>query len=369
MLFSDLDLSPNRIEQAKRRLAGKFIDLTSSNPTHQGMIFPAGILRAAADGYWDARRYDPDPRGLPGAREAIAQYYKSRGAAVSPDNIFITASTSEAYSLLFSLLAAPGDNILGPDVTYPLFEHLAAIHGVELRPYALDETRNWQINPASIAHACDENTRAMLVVSPHNPTGAVARNIATPSPIPLVIDEVFAEFACAAPRPPALFNLAQPVFTLNGISKMFALPDLKLGWMALNDAAMAEFGERLELLNDTFLGANSLTQHMLPALFAQGMGFVDEMTARTNANLRMAAHMLAAHPRVRVNLPDGGYYLFPQILGWDDDEALALHLLERGALVSPGYFFNHAGSVRVMISCLTKPDILRKGLEIFLSAI
>jgi len=108
---------------------------------------------------------------------------------------------------------------------------------------------------------------------------------------------------------------------------------------------------------------------MLPALFAQGMGFVDEMTARTNANLRMAAHMLAAHPRMRVALPDGGYYLFPQILGWDDDEALALHLLERGALVSPGYFFNHAGSVRVMISCLTKPDILRKGLEIFLSAI
>ena len=350
MLFSTLDLSPNRIERAKRRLAGRYIDLTSSNPTHQGLIFPAGILRQAADGYWDARRYDPDPRGLRSAREAIAGYYASRGAQISPDHIFITASTSEAYSLLFSLLAAPGDNMLGPSVTYPLFEHLAEIHGVELRPYALDEQHNWRIRPGSIAQNSDAETRAVLVVSPHNPTGAVVTQFNAPSNTPLVIDEVFAEFACAATRPPALFALSRPVFALNGISKMFALPDLKLGWMALNDAAMAEFGERLELLNDTFLGANSLSQHMLPALFGQGMGFVDEMTARTNASLLMAAQMLAAHPRVQVRLPDGGYYLFPRILGWDDDEELTLHLLERGVLVNPGYFFNHAGTTRVMIS-------------------
>ncbi len=156
--LADLDLSANRIELARRRLAGRYIDLTSSNPTHQGLLFPADILHAAADHYWATRRYDPDPHGLPAAREAIVRYYDERrapgaqgrggsGTSLSVDDVFITASTSEAYSLLFALLASPGDNILAPGVSYPLFEYLAAIGHIELRPYWLDEERGWQIDP------------------------------------------------------------------------------------------------------------------------------------------------------------------------------------------------------------------------------
>src|SRR4051812_16080662 len=141
--FVDGDLTPNRIERARQRAAAGagYIDLTSSNPTHQGLIFPPQVLQAAADRYWYTRRYDPHPHGAAAAREAIGQYYAARTPPLSlqPDDIFITASTSESYSLLFALLADPGDNILAPAISYPLFEYLAEMHHLELRPYAMDE--------------------------------------------------------------------------------------------------------------------------------------------------------------------------------------------------------------------------------------
>lgn len=373
--FSDLDLTPNRIEHARRRLAGRYIDLTSSNPTQQGLLFPPEVLRAAAEGFWETRRYEPDPKGSRRARETIAAYYAERmpgsARAPTPEHIFITASTSEAYSLLFALLSEPGDNVLGPDVTYPLFEHLAAIHHVELRPYVLDESRHWAIDGRSVERQTDARTRAILVISPHNPTGVVARAPIPGRALPIVCDEVFAEFAYAAPRAPAMFELHadRPVFVLNGISKMFALPDLKLGWIALNDAALAAYGERLELLNDTFLGANALAQFMLPALFERGLGFTRSMAARVRDSLDMALAALAGHPRIHAAPPDGGYYLFPRVDGWEDEEELVLHVLEHGALVNPGYFFNYGGPTRVMISCLTEPARLRDGLARLIAAV
>src|SRR5215216_4498113 len=177
--FADGDLTPNQIEQARQRaLAGAgYIDLTSSNPTNQGLIFPPDVLHAAAERYWRTRRYEPDARGSPLAREAIVRYYAGRTPPLplSPNDIFITDSTSEAYSLLFALLTEPGDNVLAPVVSYPLFEYLAAIHHVELRPYAMDERRSWRIDPASLYAQADEQTRAVLLISPHNPTGMVVQ--------------------------------------------------------------------------------------------------------------------------------------------------------------------------------------------------
>ncbi|MFL5803716.1 MAG: pyridoxal phosphate-dependent aminotransferase, partial [Roseiflexaceae bacterium] len=322
--FADGDLTPNRIELARQRAAAGacYIDLTSSNPTHQGLIFPPDLLRSAADRYWGARRYDPDPRGAPAARAAIARYYAGRTPplALALDDIFITASTSEAYSLLFVLLAEPGDNVLAPDVSYPLFEYLAAVHHVELRSYALGEARGWRIDPASLRAQADERTRAVLLISPHNPTGMIVR-AALPAlarlGLPLICDEVFAEFTYRAPATPPLGALHPelPVFHLNGISKLFALPDLKLGWIALSGPAAARYGARLELLNDTFLGANALTQAMLPTLFEAGMPFVAQMRERLRTSLDMALEMLARSGRLRARVPDGGYYLFPEILG------------------------------------------------------
>jgi alanine-synthesizing transaminase len=376
--FADGDLTPNRIELARQRAAAGagYIDLTSSNPTHQGLIFPHEVLHAAADRYWPTRRYDPDPRGALAAREAIARYYAGRTPPLSlaPDDIFITASTSEAYGLLFALLAEPGDNVLAPVVSYPLFEYLAAIYHVNLRSYALDEARGWRIDPASLHAQADELTRAVLLVSPHNPTGMVVR-AALPALAalgrPVICDEVFAEFTYWAPETPPLGALHPdlPIFHLNGISKMFALPDLKLGWIALNEPAAERYGARLELLNDTFLGANALTQAMLPTVFAEGMAFVAEMRARIRGNLDLALARLARAPRIRVQPPDGGYYLFPEVLGWDDEDELVLRLLDHCVLAHPGYFYGYERGAHLMISCLTEPARLAEGLDRLLEAI
>ncbi|MEO7910119.1 MAG: pyridoxal phosphate-dependent aminotransferase [Roseiflexaceae bacterium] len=376
--FADGDLTPNQIELARLRAAAGagYIDLTSSNPTHQGLIFPAGLLRDAADRYFATRRYDPDPHGAPAARAAIAGYYAARTPplALAPDDIFITASTSEAYGLLFALLTEPGDNLLAPVVSYPLFEYLAAIYHVELRPYALDEARGWRIDPASLHAQTDARTRAILIISPHNPTGMIVQ-AALPTlarlNLPIICDEVFAEFTYQAPATPPLGALHPelPVFHLNGISKLFALPDLKLGWIALSGPARQQYSDRLELLNDTFLGANSLTQSMLPDLFAGGMPFVAAMRARVHSNIALALEQLAHSPHLRVQPPDGGYYLFPEVLGWSDEEALVLHLLDHGVLVHPGYFYGYERGTHLMLSCLTEPARFAEGIDRIIGAI
>lgn len=371
-LFHDTDFSPNPIEQARRRAAasGGYLDLTSSNPTEQGLLFPPDILRAAAEPYWAARRYRPDPHGLPAARAAIARDYAERTPPLllPEDAIYITASTSEAYSLLFALLTDPGDNLLAPDVSYPLFDYFAAIHRVELRPYRLDERRGWQIDDSSLLECADERTRAVLIVSPHNPTGAILRE---PLPtldrlaLPLICDEVFAAFTYGRPAAPPVATLhpALPVFHLNGISKRFALPDLKLGWIALSSPAQARYGERLELLNDTFLGASSLIQTMLPALFEQGRPFVQMMVERVRGNIGYALQQLAACPSLQLQPPDGGYYLFPAVRDWPDEEQLVLALLEQGLLVHPGFFYGDPPGTHMLLSALTEPAQFRQGIE------
>lgn len=370
-IFADLDLSPNDLEQARQRrlAAGGYIDLSSSNPTAQGLLFPPELLRAAAADFWGARRYRPDPRGRPEARDAVAAYYAGRSPAlaVGRDDIFLTASTSEAYALLFALLADPGDNLLAPNVTYPLFEYIAALRNIELRSYALVEEEGWRIDGRSLLAAADSRTRGVLIVSPHNPTGAV---VAEPLPalstlgLPVICDEVFAPFAYGLPAVPplAVFHPDLPVLTLNGISKLFALPDLKLGWVALSGPARA-LAARLELLNDTFLGANSLIQHMLPALFASGGPFVETMVGRVRANLDLALARLDGHPRLAACPPQAGYYLFPAVRGWDDEEALALHLLDQGVLAHPGYFYGEVPGCHLMLSALTEPAQFAAGIE------
>ena len=219
---------------------------------------------------------------------------------------------------------------------------------------------------ASLLTRADERTRAVLIISPHNPTGAVIQRpvlALNQLGLPIICDEVFAEFTYGVPHVPPLGALhpALPVFHLNGISKLFALPDLKLGWMALSGSASTRYGERLALLNDTFLGANSLTQFMLPALFQQGWGFVEGMRARVRGNFDLALRMLARHPRMRAQAPDGGYNLLIDVLGETDEEALVLHLLERGVLVHPGYFFDFPHEAFLVVSLLPEPGVFFEG--------
>lgn len=230
----------------------------------------------------------------------------------------------------------------------------------------MDEANGWQPDGAALLQAADARTRAVLVVSPHNPTGMI---VAQPLPaldqlgLPVICDEVFAPFTYRAAATPPLGALHPrlPVFHLNGISKLFALPDLKLGWIALTGDA-GGFNGRLELLNDTFLGSNSLAQALLPTLFAAGQPFVDQMVARVRTNLDWALQLLADHPALVAAPPDGGYYLFPAVRQWRDEEALVMYLLERGVLVHPGFFYGDVPGTHLMISALTAPDVFQAGL-------
>jgi alanine-synthesizing transaminase len=371
--FSGHDFTPNRIEEAFREAENKkgFINLTGSNPTHEGLIFPPGILKKAAEPYWSKRRYSPDPRGLASARSAVSGYYKRRAPSlqIMPDNIFVTASTSESYGLLFALLADPGDNFLAPKVSYPLFEHLAAVHHIELRTYDMDEDDGWSIRESGLLSESDERTRAVIIVSPHNPTGMVIRK-ALPAldrlGLPVICDEVFAGFPCGVPDIPPLGALhgKLPVFHLNGISKMFGLPDLKLGWIAVSGKDIKDYEKRLELLNDTYLGANYLVQSMLPAIFEEGAGFAAQMLTRVHAGIDCALLLLSENRRIRVSRPDGGYYLFPKIETGEDEEELVLRLLKDcGVLVHPGYYYDCDEGTHIMISCLTETGKLSEGLK------
>ena len=368
--LGDADISANRIEALRASLS-TYIDLTSANPTTQGQHFPAEILARAAAPYWQSRRYAPNPRGLLPARQAVAAYYAQRQPALVCDpaqDIFLTASTSEAYILLFRLLANPGDNILAPAVSYPLFEYLAALFHLELRTYPLDEARGWRIDPWQLGRLSDERTRAVLIVSPHNPTGAVVRS-AMPvlqwMDVPVICDEVFAEFPYAIEAVPPLAALMPhvPMFTLNGLSKMYALPDMKLGWIALTQAARERYGERLEVMNDTLLGASGLIQTMLPTLMAEGGPFVTQQRAAIRANLDAALVLLRDCPQVRVRAPDAGYYVFMECLLDAEEEDLVLYLLNHGILVYPGYFFGETNGRYLAISCLVQHDVLVAGIK------
>jgi len=377
--FSDFDFTANKIEKEFRKAEQKkgFINLAGSNPTIEGVIFPPGILKKAAEPYWSERRYDPDPKGLACARHVISDYYMGRIPAfgVAADNIFITASTSESYGLLFALLADPGDNLLAPKVSYPLFEHLAAVHHVELRTYDMDENNGWRIIAESLISVADERSRGVIVVSPHNPTGMVVRE-AVPAlrrlGLPVICDEVFAEFPCGSANIPpfGMLHPELPVFHLNGISKMFGLPDLKLGWIALSGPDVRNYKKRLELLNDTYLGANYLVQSMLPAIFAEGIDFVEQMRRRFRSGIDIALELLSENQAVKVCRPDGGYYLFPEIKTWKDEEELVMHLLKNQAvLVHPGYFYDCEQGTHIMISCLTEKRKLIEGLKRIIAAI
>ncbi|MCX6016052.1 MAG: pyridoxal phosphate-dependent aminotransferase [Chloroflexales bacterium] len=367
--LANADLSANPIELRRQQITD-YIDLTSSNPTRNGLLFPPDILAEAAAPYWHTRRYQPNPRGLFAARQAIAGYYAQRTPALTIDpaqDIFVTASTSEAYALLFALLTNPGDNVLAPQISYPLFEYLAEMFRIELRSYPLDPQRGWRIDPWQLARLSDERTRAVLIVSPHNPTGMVVKQ-AIPVlqwlGLPIICDEVFAEMPFAIPHVPPLAAVMPnvPIFTLNGISKMYALPDLKLGWAVLNPPAQ-QYADRLEVLNDTLLGANALTQSMLPTIMHRGHNFVVQQRQIIQKNIATVMNRLASVDCVRVRAPDAGYYLFIEVLTTQDEEAVVLQLLDAGVFVHPGFFFGFDQGCFLVLSCLVAEPQLSQGVQ------
>ena len=339
------DLEANSLAEAvaRFRAAGRpFLDLTVSNPTRVDLPYPEDWLDALRDPR--ALAYDPDPRGLRLAREAVAAYYASLGATVHPDRIILTASTSEAYSFLFKLLADPGDEILTPTPSYPLFEFLAGLEHLTTIDYPWDtpDFDRW----------ISTRTRAAILVHPNNPTGRFwRRSQPLPESIPLIADEVFFDYALHPPPnacPSFAARSESLTFTLSGLSKICALPQMKLGWIVVSgpepDARRA--AEQLELIADTYLSASTPIQ------------------------LAAATRWLPERHRIQAPLLERLLYnsrhTDPVEAGWTGLTSVttpqsphdAVALLEAcGVLVHPGAFFGLQRTPCAVISLLTRPDI------------
>lgn len=362
-------VNPITIAQTERRArGGEILDLTVSNPTTAGLAYP---VEEIAEAFARAARsaYDPAPLGIPGAREAVAQHLGCSAA-----DVVITASTSEAYSYLFKLLADPGDAILTATPSYPLFEHLAALETVELRTFPLEFHRRWTIEPAALHSAAAGRVRAIVVVNPNNPTGSFVTSgeheLLASHGIPIVSDEVFLDYPLQASGV-SLANDAVLTFTLGGLSKSAGLPHLKLGWIRVSgpQAARAEAIAGLELIADNFLSVSTPVQVALPDLLRLAPAIRSAIAARARTNLG-ALHEAIDAKRGSTVLPvEGGWSAVIRVPRLGSDEDLALELLSRGVLVHPGYFFDFDRDGYIVVSLITPEDVFASGVKTLIEVV
>jgi aspartate/methionine/tyrosine aminotransferase len=362
------DLAPNRLTEAlrqRRAAGGEVIDLTETNPTRVGLDYPKGLLAPLADDR--GLTYAPQPFGLIEARRAIASDYQRRGIAIAPARVALTASTSEAYSLLFKLLAAPGDEILVPRPSYPLFDHLTSLDGLVARPYDLEYNGVWSIDFATLDRAMGPRTRALLVVNPNNPTGSFVSQdeldrlaaCCARLDVALIADEVFADYALepgsASQAAPMLVRDDVLVFALGGLSKSIGLPQLKLGWIAVagpDRAVEAALGS-LELICDTYLSVSTPVQLAAAELLDRGGAIRAQIAARIVANYRQLKDRVACVPSCRVLRAAGGWSAIVQVPTLRSEEELVVDLVtHEGVLAHPGYFFDFPRESFLILSLL-----------------
>jgi len=371
-------LEVNRLTELlgeKRRAGAKLLDLTESNPTRAGFDYPAEqILSALAEP--QAMIYEPAPRGLPAARQAVAGYYRERGEEVSPERIHLTASTSEGYAYLFKLLADQGDAVLVPQPSYPLFEFLAALEGVELRPYELaySHPRGWQVDLDSLRQAVTDKTRAVIVVNPNNPTGSFIKrgelerltSLCAERRLALIVDEVFSDYAFApdAGRVASLVSVSSVLTcVMNGLSKTLTLPQMKLGWIVTNGPEdwRREAEERLDLIADTFLSVGTPVQHAAPAWLPLRRNLQRPLLDRVRSNLEWLAQLTADSP-CRLLKVEGGWYAPLEVPRQVSEEEWVLTLLaEDDVLAHPGYFFEFPREAFLILSLLPPPEVFREA--------
>jgi len=340
--------------------------LTNSNPTRAGFDYPADLLAPLADP--SALAYDPQPLGALAARSAVAHDYRRHDLDVSPERVVLTASTSDAYSQLFKLLADAGDEVLVPRPSYPLFEHLTALDLVVARPYDLEYHGVWSIDFASIERALSPRTRAVLIVSPNNPTGSFVAageldrlvDVCRRHDAALIADEVFADYelhpgaARAAGR--ALARNEVLSFTLGGLSKSVGLPQLKLGWIAIAgpELAVRPALERLELIGDTYLGVSTPVQAAAAHVLTAGADVRRQIADRVRANYRSLQTSVTAVPSCGVLRTDAGWSAVIQVPALEPEEDFVEHLLTgSGVLAHPGHFFDFPHESFLIVSLLT----------------
>jgi len=367
---------PNALSASLARLRAEgreILDLTVSNPTRCGFNYPEAEIRAALSAP-GVLRYDPDPLGSRAARDAVAIHH---GHGLRAEDLLLTASTSEGYGLLFKLLGDPGDEVLVPSPSYPLFEWLARLEGLQARPVPSYFHDRWHLDLGALEAAATPRTRAVVVVNPNNPTGHFLSRaewdglmaLCARRGLALLVDEVFADYALEAPAdrlPTALEDAAPPcpVFLLSGLSKVAALPQLKLGWIAVRGPGAAQYLEALAFLADQYLSVSAPVQAAAPALLTLAPVIRAQVCARLSANLAALDAALTQRPRLTRLPVEGGWSVLLRRPAVDADEACALRLLEQAVvLIHPGSFFDLPGDGHLVLSLLTPAADFREGLD------
>src|SRR5579884_2481912 len=381
------DLACNPLAQAVARAGSdgrRLLDLTESNPTRCGLHYDEqAILRAFSNP--GALAYAPEPRGMHSARAAVGAYYAEHGAHLDAGQLLLTTSTSEAYSFLFRLLCDPGESVVVPAPSYPLLEFLATLDDVDLESYELVYHDGWQIDFTSLAAACSSRTRAVMLVHPNNPTGSYVKpheaeqlnEFCAARRLALIVDEVFLDYALSPPPGTGrdVFTFARNrevlTFTLSGLSKIAALPQMKAAWMAVSGPPAQQLAalERLEVIADTFLSMSTPVQLALPHLLEQRRTIVPQLTERVQKNLAELDRRLAAQQAVERLAIEGGWYAVLRIpaAGADDDFAVAL--VERaGVMVHPGHFYDFRREGYVVVSLITSEDVFAEGIALTVAA-
>lgn len=368
-------MAPNALSAALAAIKQEgrsFLDLTVSNPITAGLVFPEEVLREALSAP-EVSRYAPDARGARSAREAIAAWH---GHGLEAEDIVLTASTSEAYAWLFKLLADPGDEVLVPSPSYPLFEWLArleALHALHVPAYFHER---WHLDLEALEQACTERTRAIVAVNPNNPTGqflsktewTALTDLCARKGLALIVDEVFADYALE-PEPSALRTALEdeeppcPLFVLSGLSKVAALPQVKVGWILARGQAAQALLEPLAFLADQYLSVSASAQAGASELLAYADTMQRWIKGRLRQNLSILDEALKAYPQLSRLRVEGGWTVLLRRPALDSDEACALRLLEEAqVLVHPGHFFDLPGDRYLVLSLLTAEGTFREGL-------
>ncbi len=375
------NLETNRLSAAlaAHRAAGKpLIDLTVSNPTECGFQYDEEAILSALRNP-AALKYEPNPRGLAVARGAVAKYYSERGAAVSNDDIFLTTSTSEAYSYVFRTLCNPDDEVLIPEPSYPLCGFLADIQDVRLARYPLVYDYGWQIDFHGLEQVITPRTRGIIVVHPNNPTGHFSKTeemrklneICASREIAIIADEVFLDFALGDNRH-ATFAANSGVlrFTMSGLSKICGLPQMKAAWLIVSgpDSSKAQALLRMEVIADTYLSMNAPVQWAMPTFLGLRREFQRQLMGRVRENLAELDRLLAGQKSCSRLAVEGGWNAVIRVPATRSDEELALELLAtKGVFVHPGHFYDFPSEGFLIVSLIIHVQDFASGMKLLLA--
>jgi alanine-synthesizing transaminase len=371
------NLSTNRFSSTLEKLRNsgrEILDLTVSNPTDCGLTYPPDLLDLLRDPA--ALNYEPTPKGLLLAREAVCHYYAElpQPVEIHPHDVFLTTSTSEAYSFVMRLLCDPHDEIMVPHPGYPLFEFLAGVNDVCLRPYQLLYDHGWHLDLHAIRQNVTPHTKAIALVHPNNPTGSFVKReearelsaFAAAMDRALVVDEVFLDYAFETGESWSFAGNEQALtFTLSGLSKVSGLPQIKLAWCVVSGPEKQKMDaiSRLEIIADTYLSLNAPVQRATPRLLEFRKDFQSQLKARLDANLRELDRQLAEQQNVSRLRCEGGWYVVLRVPITRTDEELALELMERqSVLVHPGHFFDFPHDGYLIVSLMTQEVTFQQGI-------